>query len=250
MNEPASDVIAARRGAQVTLTPTLVWSLAAHVALVAAIWLAPSRSSNQTPRLVMTVSLGGAPGPKAGGLTQMGGREVPPTPEPPKPTPRPPAPPPSRSVAALPSPKAAPARPSRAETTRTAPSTPEPPREGSTRVETGARGQGFGLSTGGNGSKSIEAEVSDFCCPAYLEIIRIAVERAWVRVPGATGSTIMRFRILRNGTIDSISMIESSRNQQIDASAARALASVPIVPPLPQEFRENTLALRLRFENR
>ena len=250
MNEPASDVIAARSRAQVTLTPTLVWSVLGHVAILAAIWLAPARSSNQAPRLVMTVSLAGAPGPRVGGLTPMGGREVQPTPEPPKPTPRPPAPPPTRPVAALPSPKAAPARPTRAETARTAPSTPEPPREGSTRVETGARGQGFGLATGGNGSQSIQAEVSDFCCPAYLEVIRIAVERAWVRVPGATGSTTMRFRILRNGTIDSISMIESSRNQQIDAAAARALANVPIVPPLPPEFRENTLALRLRFENR
>lgn len=250
MNEPASDVIAARRGAQVTLTPTLAWSLLGHVVILAAIWLAPARSSSETPRLVMTVSLSSAPGPRVGGLTPMGGREVQPTPEPPKPTPRPPTPQPSRPVAALPSPKAAPARPTRAETARTAPSVPEPPREGSTRVETGARGQGFGLATGGNGSQSIQAEVSDFCCPAYLEIIRIAIERAWQRVPGATGSTTMRFRILRNGTIDSISMIESSRNQQIDAAAARALASVPIVPPLPQEFRENTLALRLRFENR
>ncbi|HET9270965.1 MAG TPA: cell envelope integrity protein TolA [Vicinamibacterales bacterium] len=250
MNEPASDVIAARRGAQATLTPTLVWSVAAHVALVAAIWLAPARSSSETPRLVMTVSLGGAPGPRVGGLTPMGGREVQPAPEPPKPTPRPPAPPPSRPVAALPSAKAAPARPTRAETARTAPSAPEPPREGSTRVETGARGQGFGLATGGNGQKGIETETPDFCCPAYLEIVRIAVERAWERVGGATGSTTMRFRILRNGTIDSVSMVQSSNNQQIDAAAARALSRVPIVPPLPNEFTGSTLALRMRFENR
>ena len=251
MNEPASDVIAARRDAPVTLTPTLVWSLAAHVALVAAIWLAPARSSNQTARLVMTVSLSGAPGPRVGGLTPMGGREVLPTPEPPKPTPpRPPAPQPSRPVAALPSPKAAPARPARTESARTAPATPEAPREGSTRVETGARGQGFGLATGGNGQKGIETETPDFCCPAYLEIVRIAVERAWLRVPGALGSTTMRFRIQRNGTIDSISMVQSSNNQQIDAAAARALASVPLVPPLPNEFTGSTLALRMRFENR
>jgi TonB family protein len=80
--------------------------------------------------------------------------------------------------------------------------------------------------------------------------VRIAVERAWERTPGAFGSTTMRFRIQRNGTIDSISMVQSSNNQQIDAAAARALSRVPIVPPLPQEFRENTLALRMRFENR
>jgi TonB family protein len=127
---------------------------------------------------------------------------------------------------------------------------PEPPREGSTRVETGARGQGFGLATGGNGQKGIETETPDFCCPAYLEVVRIAVERAWERVPGAFGSTTMRFRIQRNGTIDSISMVQSSNNQQIDAAAARALSRVPIVPALPPEFPGATLALRMRFENR
>jgi TonB family protein len=249
MNEPASDVIAARRGAQVTLTPTLVWSVLGHVAILAAIWLAPARSSSETPRLVMTVNLGGAPGPRVGGLTPMGGREVQPTPEPPKPTPRPPAPPPSRPVAALPSPKAAPARPTRAETARTAPSVPEPPREGSTRVETGARGQGFGLATGGNGGQGIQVENPNFCCPGYLEIVRVAIERAWVRAPGA-GVTTMRFRILRNGKIDSVSVFESSNNLAIDNAALRALAVTQTLPELPREFPDSSLALRMRFENR
>lgn len=249
MNEPASDVIAARSRAQVTLTPTLVWSLLGHAAILAAIWLAPARSSSQVPRLVMTVNLGGAPGPRVGGLTPMGGREVQPTPEPPKPTPRPPAPPPSRAVAALPSPKAAPARPARTETARTAPSVPEPPRDGSTRVETGARGQGFGLATGGNGGQGIQVENPNFCCPGYLEIVRVAIERAWVRAPGA-GVTTMRFRILRNGKIDGISVFESSNNQAIDNAAMRALAVTQTLPELPREFPDSSLALRMRFENR
>jgi len=249
MNEPASDVIAARRGAEVTLTPTLVWSVAAHVALVAAIWLAPSRSSSQTPRLVMTVSLSGAPGPRVGGLTPMGGREVQPTPEPPKPTPRPPAPAPARPVATLPSPKAAPARPARTETARTAPSAPEPPRDGSTRVETGARGQGFGLATGGNGGQGIQVETPNFCCPGYLEAVRVAIERAWMRAPGS-GVTTLRFRILRNGRLEDITVFESSNNQAIDNAALRALALTQTLPELPREFPESSLALRMRFENR
>jgi TonB family protein len=253
MNEPASDVIAARARAQATLKPTLVWSLAGHLAIVAAIWLAPARSSNDEPRLVMTVNLGGAPGPRAGGLTQSGGRavpETPPTPEPPTPAPRVPAPPPSRPAAAIPSPKAAPARPSRTEPTRSAPSVPEPPQDGNTRTDTGARGQGFGLATGGNAGKGIEVENPNFCCPGYLEQVRIAIERAWERTPNAIGVTIMRFRIQRNGTIDSISMVQSSSNPLIDAAAARALARVPNLPRLPPEFTDASLVLRMRFENR
>lgn len=40
MNEPASDVIAARAHSAGTLTSPLVWSVAAHLAIVAAVWLA------------------------------------------------------------------------------------------------------------------------------------------------------------------------------------------------------------------
>jgi TonB family protein len=128
---------------------------------------------------------------------------------------------------------------------------PEPPREGSTRTETGARGQGFGLATGGNGQKGIEVETPNFCCPAYLELVRSAIERAWDRTPGAQGVAIVRFRILRNGTIDSISVVQSSANLAIDTSAQRAILRVPPgTLPLPPEFAESTLALRMRFENR
>ena len=255
MNEAASDVIAARARSAGTLMPPLVWSVAAHLVIVAAIWLAPVRRSVDTPRLVMTISFGGAPGPRTGGLTEMGGRAVPePPPEAPKPTPRtpPPPPPPARQVTTLPTGKPAPSRPARAEPappSRT-PAVQEPPRDGNTRVETGARGQGFGLATGGNGQKGIEVETPNFCCPAYLEQVRIAIERGWERAPGVTGVTIVRFRILRTGSIDSISIVQSSSNPLIDAAAARAVSRVPSVQPLPAEFPDSSLALRLRFENR
>ena len=249
MNEPASDIIASRARAQSPLMPTLVWSVAGHVAIVAAIWLAPARTPNDTPRLVMTVNLGGAPGPRSGGLTQQGGRRVEPTPEPPKPAPRTPPPPPSRTAAALPA-KAAPARPVRSEPSRTtAQAIPEPPQDGNTRTETGARGQGFGLATGGNGGQGIQVENPNFCCPGYLEVVRAAIERAWVRSPGA-GVTTMRFRILRNGSIDSISVFQSSNNQAIDNAAVRALTLTQTLPELPREFPDSSLALRMRFENR
>jgi protein TonB len=251
MNEPASDVIAARARTQGTLMPTLAWSVAGHIAIVAVIWLAPAPAADNTARVVMTVNLGGAPGPRSGGLTQMGGRAVPerePTPEPPKPAPTPPPPPPSRPVAALPA-KAAPARPARPEPARSAPSVPEPPQDGVTRTDTGARGQGFGLATGGNAGKGIEVENPDFCCPGYLEIVRAAIERAWVRAPGF-GVVTMRFRIQRNGTIDSVTVFQSSNSQLIDDAAQRAVARTQTLPALPREFPDTSLALRMRFENR
>jgi protein TonB len=253
MNEPASDVIAARARGQGPLMPSLVWSVAAHAAIVAAIWLAPARRSSETPRLVMIVNLGGAVGPRAGGLTEMGGRAVPqPPPDAPKPQPRtPPPPPPARQATTLPSEKPAPPKPTRADpspSTRT-PAAQEPPRDGSTRTETGARGQGFGLATGGNGAKGIEVENPNFCCPGYLEVVRVAIERAWVRAPGV-GVVTMRFRILRNGTIEGISVFQSSNDRTVDDAALRALALTRTLPELPREFPDSSLALRMRFENR
>jgi TonB family protein len=252
MNEPASDVIAARARTARTLASPLVWSVAAHVAIVAVIWLAPARRSNDTQRLVMTVTFSGAPGPRNGGLTEMGGRKVPePPPEAPKPAPRtPPPPPPGKQLATIPATKPLPPKPTRDEPSTSKATAPaEPPRDGSTRVETGARGQGFGLATGGNGAKGIEVENPNFCCPGYIEVVRVAIERAWVRAPGV-GVTTIRFRILRNGTIDSVSVFQSSNDRSIDEAALRALSLTRTLPELPREFPDSSLALRMRFENR
>jgi TonB family protein len=60
----------------------------------------------------------------------------------------------------------------------------------------------------------------------------------------------VRFRILRGGTFDTISIVQSSGNPTLDASAARAVSRVAIPLPLPAEFPDSSLALRMRFENR
>jgi TonB family protein len=66
-------------------------------------------------------------------------------------------------------------------------------------------------------------------------------------LPRVSG-TVAR-RILRDGTIDMVSIFTSSGDQTHDAAAARAIARVQRVPPLPAAFPESSLALRMRFEN-
>ena len=40
---------------------------------------------------------------------------------------------------------------------------------GTAKVETGAKGQGFGLSSGGGGGDGgVKLDVANFCCPEYL----------------------------------------------------------------------------------
>ena len=56
---------------------TVVVSLLAHAVLLTAFLLLTSLGPPRaTEREVMTISLGGAPGPRAGGMTPMGGRPV------------------------------------------------------------------------------------------------------------------------------------------------------------------------------
>ena len=69
---------------------------------------------------------------------------------------------------ALPTKNARPAKPQPQEAPKDAaartPSTGQP-QEGSTRVDTGARGQGFGLTSGGGGGTTAQVDFANFCCP-------------------------------------------------------------------------------------
>ena len=179
-----TDIIVARSRPSERLTAMTAWSVTLHIVLVAAILFVPTRAAQQAPRTVMTISLGGAPGPRDGGMTQAGGRTVQavPPPEPVRRAETPPAP--TRPAMTLPDPRARtrpqpkPESAPKDATSRTL-STGEQPREGTTRVETGARGQGFGLSTGGGGGTGVQLDVANFCCPEYLEQMVSLIQRNW-----------------------------------------------------------------------
>src|SRR3954468_22235532 len=74
-----TDVIVARSQISEPLNPMIPWAVAAHMALFAFMIFMPASwrgAVDEGPRTVMTISLGGAPGPRNGGLTTMGGRTV------------------------------------------------------------------------------------------------------------------------------------------------------------------------------
>jgi TonB family protein len=260
MNESVSDVIVMRTRATDGLTPTLVWSVAIHAVLLAAVILLASGPVRQPPREVMTISLGGAPGPRAGGLTQIGGQAAPPTPRPAPPAPvTPPAPrrqaapsavrTPTRTAPARVAPPArTPAAPSRS--TSTAASTPAPPvtDPGSSPVNTGARGQGFGLSGGGGRGAGVQLDVGNFCCPEYLEQMVTLIQRNWAQNHGVAGSTTMQFTITRDGTLSAITVERSSQFALLDSAADRALRVTQRLPPLPAAFPNPTLTVHMRFD--
>lgn len=254
MNAVASSARPAPDGFQRMLTISLV----VHLVGVAAFALAPQdwRTRATTEREVMTISLGGAPGPDSGGQTPMAGRAVQravPLQENPRPEPiRPPAPKPPEMVApAKEPPKTAPKERPKAETApdtakgRT-PTTGAQVTQGQAQADTGVQSDSIGLSTGGGGGTGGQMNLGNFCCPAYIQEMLRVVQRNWQQNQNNRGVTIMRFVIDRQGNLSNIEVARSSGNFLLDQAAQRALLATRL-PPLPREYTNPTLTVNLQF---
>jgi TonB family protein len=254
--ETVTDIIVSRSREPEGLSSMIMWSVVAHVGLVVFVLFMPASwrgNVNEPPKTVMTISLGGAPGPRAGGMTPMGGRAI----QAPLPAS------PIRQAMTAPAPKA----PEMALPTKNARTSPPPKpqsspkeatgravsigpevREGSARAETGARGQGFGLTTGGGAGTGAYLDVGDFCCPDYLETIVQMVQRNWDSKQNAAGQTVMKFTIQRNGVVTDVQVERPSGFVALDTAAQRALLLTQNVPGLPSQFPNQSLTVHLRFE--
>ena len=248
-----TDIILSRAQGAEGLNSMIVWSIAAHIALFLFMIFMPASwrgAVDEGPRTVMTISLGGAPGPRNGGLTTMGGRTVQaPPPEPVKkvvetpPAPKTPemALPTKNTRVVKPQPREAPK-----EATARTPATGEP-QEGSTRVNTGARGQGFGLTSGGGGGTGVTVDTANFCCPEYLSQMVTIIQRNWDSRQQAAGSVIMKFTVTRTGTIENVQVEQSSGFVAHELTAQRALLLTRL-PELPIQYPNPTLTIHMRFE--
>jgi TonB family protein len=239
------------------MNTAIAWSLVVHVALVAALFLVPREwlSRQEQPRTVMTISLAGSPGERTSGTTSIGGRTVEQVAPPPRrpepvpvtpPAPTPVAPAPARANTPQPTSRPAPARPE----TQTA----RPPRtgaqvsEGSTAADTGARGQSQGLTAGGGGLGAV-TELSDFCCPEYITALLSRVNTNWKKNQPERGTTIIRFTIRRDGSIDleGMQVLQSSGNSLLDRTSRNALTDTRQFARLPPQYPNDTLTIRLTF---
>ena len=255
MIEAVSDIIAARSREPEGLNRMVALSIAAHIVVIVLLAVTPQPDfSDDAPRTVMTISLGGAPGPRSGGMTPMGGRAVqaPPPVEPTRPRAETP-PAPKAPEMALPTkdartrPQARPTQAPRESTGRT-PSTGPEPREGSARAETGARGQGFGLTTGGGGGAGAYLDVGNFCCPEWLEIVVQRIQQNWDPNQNVTGQVTVKFTVQRDGTLTDVQVERPSGFVALDMAAHRAVLVTSRVPALPAQFSNPSLTVHLRFD--
>src|SRR4051812_22318354 len=156
-----TDVLRDRMQTPAGLQKMISVSVAVHLAVAASLIVSRGGMFNrhETPPTLMTISLSGSGGPENGGMTALGGRPVqavtPPEEAPKREAARPPAA--KTPEMTVPLPNAKPIKSSPGPTVKQAPDeargrTPTrgaQPAFGSAIADTGVRGQGFGLSTGG-----------------------------------------------------------------------------------------------------
>ncbi|HSP90147.1 MAG TPA: energy transducer TonB [Vicinamibacterales bacterium] len=239
-------------------------SLLGHIALIAVLAAASAisgRTREADLRDVMTISLGGAPGPNAGGMTMMGSPARPRAAAPPEAAkkPSPVVPPPSAAKPAMTLPTS----------TRPAKTPPRPAKPTAASGATAAaapassaaapggesldpnRGMGFGgLSTGGGLGSGSYLDVKNFCCPDYLVTMLQLIQGRWNATQQVAGETVVVFRIQRDGRLTDIELERSSGFPALDLTAQRALFQTQRVPALPSAFPDDSLTVHLRFEYR
>src|SRR5438045_4127815 len=176
--DAVTEVLLDRSRVAQNVSRMVVVSLLLHGAVLTAIVVLPHVLSRpEEPKSIMTITLGGAPGPQQGRLTMADKAVQQAAPDSPKPKEdTPPALPKPEMVEALKTAKPLPKTPAK----------PEPKKEqtplhgskategpevkpGAARVEThGAAIRFGGLATGGGGGGAAVTDVKDFCCPEYL----------------------------------------------------------------------------------
>lgn len=253
-----TDVLRGRMEEPSGLQRMTLLSVAAHFAAFAAFLLAPggwlTSERAEDPATVMTISLGGGgEGPRSG-MTMMGGRPVQiEAPPPPRPEAmRPPAA--ATPEMTVPSPAARTAKP--AAPVKQAPDqarggTPtkgEKVEAGSAVAVTGARGQGFGLSSGGGPGLGADLDVGNFCCPDYLVTMVTRIRRNWSEQQNVAGLATVKFTIRRDGAIQGVVLERSSTFPIADLAAQRAVVLTRQLPPLPDAFTNPTLTVHLHFQ--
>jgi TonB family protein len=226
-------------------------SLTVHVVATALILFAPPLVPvDTTPKTVMTISLGGAPGPRNGGSTSMAGARaekadvVKPSPAAP-PAAKPEMVLPKANTKATPPPKAT-VKILQDEKTKAMPKAAQAS-EGDARIQTGAHTTGFGLATGGAGTGGY-LDVANFCCPEYLSTMIQLIQQNWNGQQAVAGQALIKFTVQRDGRITAVQMERSSGYFALDQTAQRALLMTRQLPPLPAQFPDPTLTVHLNFQ--
>lgn len=230
-------------------------SVMAHAAIVVAFVFVPAwwfGAQHKAPETIMQISLGGPISEDKSGLTVQGARAIQQAVPVEAKKPIEPVRPPSAKTPEMVEPTRTPPKqttPNKIEAKdpkSTRPTKGAEIQKGTSVAETGAKGMGFGLSSGGGGTSGA-LEVANFCCPDYLTGMAASIKSNWNNQQNAVGRVHLRFVIQKDGRIVDITVEQSSGVEALDFYARRALLLTKL-PPLPGGYSEPALAVHLYFE--
>lgn len=252
--DAVTEVLIARADKSGGLTSLVGASALAHVVIFGAFVLLPAwlfGAKTDPPETIMQVSLGGPIGPNDGGTSTLSSRAIQQVAVEPKKAIDPVRPPSARTPEMIDPTKAPPKKitPNQVDAKdprSTKPTVGKEIQQGTAIAKTNATGMGFGLSSGGGGSGG-HLEVADFCCPEYLQTMAASIKTNWNSQQGAPGRVHLRFVIQKDGRIVDITVEQSSGVEALDLFARRALILTKL-PPLPQGYSEQALAVHLYFD--
>lgn len=256
--DAVTEVLLDRTREAETFSQMVVVSLVAHAALISVFAFLPNRWS-MAPKIdehVMSISLGGAPGPVQGrnAISAKAVQEVAPDTAKAR-NDAPPALAKPEMVEPVTAAKPAPKTPAKAEPRKEEPqlhgSKPTQGAEvkaGAAKVETHGAAIPFGgLATGGGGAGQAYTDYANFCCPEYLNTVTQMIQKNWNSKQGQDGSAVIKFSIRRDGTVVEV-MVEQGSNQFLNLASQRAILVTHRVPALPAAFTPEQLTLHLVFQ--
>jgi len=256
MRGAISDVIDARTPEDNRLPRRVAYSLGVHLAVAAIFVFVPSSwlSGETVKPNVIEVSLAGSSGAPTTGTAPISARRVEEAvPETRRPEPVKPAPPPKPDT--MPTPEKAvtpPKTPEKPPETKPTPAaaTPTPAtgrqvQAGNAVVETGASGTSQGLTQAGGAGTGGVVDLNTFD-PAWVAQMRDAIAKVWDNLQPETGWAEVLFVVRKDGTLVSRDIVASSGSVNLGMVALRAVG-MALLPPLPRDYSEPTLRVRLRF---
>ena len=253
MHEAVDDIVQRRRAEPQKIGRVMSTSVAVHVGVVLLMFLIPPDwyTTAKAEPILMTISLGGSPGEKTGGMVAAGARPVEEVaPKPKRPEPIPPATPPkaaSMTVSKKP-PVKQPTKtdPNPGALTRP-PTTGAEVTKGTAVAETKSTTQGTGLQVGGGGAGDASLTIeSTFCCTEYLEDVLMRIQRVWDRNQPMAGETIVVFVIRKDGSITDMKVEKTSGSVVLDIASTSVFDRLKLAP-LPGKYTGESLKIHLKF---
>jgi len=260
MHEAVDDVILRRRVDPAGLSRAMSVSMAVHIFLVVVLFVVPKDwfVTAKTPPVIMTISLGGSPGEKSGGMVAAGARPVEEVAPPPKRMePIPAAAPPKSNAIVIPTkPPKTPPKPTPDKPTELTPSVLNRPpttgaqvTKGTSAAETRSTTQSTGLTFGGGGAGDTQVKVdSEFCCPEYIKEFQRRILVNWERTKDQpeTGTITVVFEILKDGTFTTPQVEKTNGSVLLEIASKAAFKDLRLLP-LPKEYKEDRLKIHLSF---